>query len=108
MDLFNKFKKSNKSTAPSAETWQVTVHGTVQGVGFRWSVQTLAQGLSIPGTVKNNPDGTVTICLQAPRLKVDEFLKELPHNLSPFAKIQNIKLKKLENVAKMHDFHVLY
>lgn len=108
MSLFDKFKKNNKNIDTSEETWQAIASGKVQGVGFRWSVQTLAQGLSIPGTVKNNPDGTVTICLQANRAKVDEFLKELPHNLSPFAQIQNIQLKKLENVAKMHDFHVLY
>lgn len=108
MNLFNKFKKTNNKNISSQETWQAIVSGRVQGVGFRWSVQTLAQGLSIPGTVKNEANGTVQICLQAPRKKVDEFFKELPSNLSPFAQIQNIKLKKLENVAQMHDFHVLY
>lgn len=110
MNLFDKFikKETHKSTGEVAETWKALVSGTVQGVGFRWSVQTLAQGMGIKGTVKNNPDMTVTIILQANKGKVDEFLKDLPNNLSPFAKITNIDLKRLENVEKMHDFHVIY
>ena len=110
MNLFDKFikKQTTSPTKNPTETWQATASGMVQGVGFRWSVLTLAQGMGITGTVKNNPDTTVTIVLQANKGKVDEFLKELPNNISPFAKITNIDLKRLENVEKMHDFHVIY
>ncbi|TSO26581.1 acylphosphatase [Lactobacillus sp. LL6] len=110
MNLFDKFikKETTTSTGTPVETWQAIASGTVQGVGFRWSVATLAQGMGITGTVKNNPDMTVTIILQANHGKVNEFLKELPNNVSPFAKITNIDVKRLENVEKMHDFHVIY
>jgi len=37
------------------------IHGRVQGVGFRWTVQALAQGLGLSGYVSNRPDGTVRV-----------------------------------------------
>ncbi len=109
--LFNKNKtktKPSKQKGNYMETWKLTVHGLVQGVGFRWSVQTFAQSLNINGTVKNNPDSTVTIMLQAPKAQVDSFIKQLPQNVSPWAKISKIDTKQLPGVEKMHDFHVLY
>ena len=46
------------------ETRKLICSGLVQGVGFRWSTMALANKMGIPGTVKNNADGTVTIYLQ--------------------------------------------
>ncbi len=34
------------------ETRKLVVSGLVQGVGFRWSTQNLANQMGIPGTVK--------------------------------------------------------
>ncbi|GAA3626718.1 acylphosphatase [Lactobacillus hamsteri] len=90
------------------ETWKLTASGTVQGVGFRWSVLNYAQSLGLSGTVKNNPDMTVTIMLQATKDQVTEFINNLPDNISPFAHIENIDVEKLSKVDKMHGFHVLY
>lgn len=90
------------------ETWKLTISGLVQGVGFRWSVQTYANSLNINGTVKNNPDSTVTIVLQANKGAVDNFIQNLPKHISPFAKIDNVETEQLSGVEKMHSFHVLY
>ena len=38
-----------------------TVHGRVQGVGFRWWTRSLAARLGITGSVRNLPDGTVEV-----------------------------------------------
>jgi acylphosphatase len=38
---------------------RVTVHGSVQGVGFRFSVARAAQSRGVAGWVSNRPDGTV-------------------------------------------------
>lgn len=89
------------------ETWQFLAHGIVQGVGFRWSVQLLAQKLGLPGTVKNNPDGTVTIVLQGEPETLRKFKEELP-SASQFAKISRLDVKVLPKIEKMHSFHVLY
>ena len=90
------------------KTWKIIVSGRVQGVGFRWSVMNYAQSLGLNGTVKNNPDMTVTIMLQASKQEATHFLKELPDHLSPFAHIDNFDIEMLPEVDKMHGFHVLY
>jgi acylphosphatase len=38
---------------------RVTVHGKVQGVGFRATVVRAARGLPVAGFVRNTPDGSV-------------------------------------------------
>lgn len=40
---------------------KLTVHGKVQGVGFRFSCSEAANNYGIKGFVKNKPDGTVYI-----------------------------------------------
>lgn len=40
---------------------KLTVHGKVQGVGFRFSCSEVAHKYGIKGFVKNKPDGTVYI-----------------------------------------------
>ncbi len=37
------------------------VRGRVQGVGFRYFVQNVAQSIGITGWVRNNPDGAVEV-----------------------------------------------
>lgn len=109
MKFFKKSKQIHDHGSNfTPETWQLTVSGIVQGVGFRWSVLNLAQQMKINGSVKNNNDLTVTITLQAGLETVNQFCSELPRNISQFAKISNIKKEKLTNVAKMSGFHVLY
>lgn len=39
----------------------VTVHGRVQGVGFRWYVRVRARALGLSGWVRNRPDGSVEV-----------------------------------------------
>ena len=110
MGFFNKHRNKRKSnpTNDSKETWQLTVSGIVQGVGFRWSVLNLAQKMGMTGNVRNNSDETVTITLQAELSRVNQFCSELPKNISQFARISNIKKEKLTKVSKMSGFHVLY
>ena len=89
------------------ETRKLIVSVIVQVVVFRWSTQSLANKMNIPGTVKNNPDGTVTIYLQGESSDIDHFIEKLP-SASGFAHIENIEQESVPSVEKMHDFHVLY
>jgi acylphosphatase len=57
------------------------VHGHVQGVFFRDSVQRLADRLGVAGWVRNNWDGTVEAVLEGEGARVDqvvEFMRNGP------------------------------
>ena len=46
---------------------RATVHGDVQGVGFRYFVQRCAWEEQLAGWVRNRPDGAVECVAQGPR-----------------------------------------
>ena len=48
----------------SVRTVHVLVHGTVQGVGFRYYCAYTAQELGVVGQVRNLPDGDVEVMAQ--------------------------------------------
>ena len=110
MGFFNKhkIKRECNPTNEARETWQLTISGIVQGVGFRWSVLNLANKMELDGNVRNNSDETVTITLQAELDRVNQFCSELPKNISQFARISSIKKEKLIKAGKITGFHVLY
>lgn len=60
----------------------VWVEGNVQGVGFRWWGQGLAQRLGLTGSVRNLYDGRVEFHLQGPDEQVDEMVARLTGSAS--------------------------
>jgi acylphosphatase len=48
--------------------------GKVQGVGFRFSVHSLAKGYEVAGWVKNLPDGRVEVMASGNTGEVEDFL----------------------------------
>jgi len=53
------------------------VHGTVQGVGFRWYVLHRARTLELTGWVRNRPDGSVEVLAEGPRHTLAPLLEAL-------------------------------
>ncbi len=52
--------------SPRAKQLQIRYEGEVQGVGFRYTVCRIVDGLGgIPGGVKNCPDGSVHLVAEA-------------------------------------------
>ena len=52
--------------------------GEVQGVGFRWTTQRLANQLDLTGWVKNEWDGSVSMELQGTDEQIATFFGKLP------------------------------
>ena len=47
--------------------------GTVQGVGFRYTVKRLAAGFEVSGTVRNLPDGRVELAAEGLKDELGAF-----------------------------------
>ena len=90
------------------KTVTMRVTGLVQGVGFRWTTQMIAQELGITGTVKNNPDGSVSIVAQGDELPLEHFIKKIKASPSVAAHVDNVDLKTIPNTEKFTRFSVVY
>ncbi len=72
---------------------RITVHGIVQGVGFRPFVYRLANEHQLAGTIANNGDGVV-IEIQGAAALLDRFTHELQHNAPPIARITSLDVQE--------------
>lgn len=52
---------------------QVFYSGRVQGVGFRYTVRTVAAGFDVTGTVRNLADGRVELLAEGAKDELDAF-----------------------------------
>jgi len=52
---------------------QVIYSGHVQGVGFRYTVRTVAAGFTVTGTVRNLPDGDVELIAEGAKDELAAF-----------------------------------
>ncbi|MEU6465815.1 carbamoyltransferase HypF [Streptomyces sp. NPDC046976] len=85
-------------TAPATGTGPVrrrlTVHGTVQGVGFRPYVHRLAAETGLAGFVGNTGDG-VLIEVEGPAAEVARFCELLAHRPPPLATVTRVAHEEL-------------
>lgn len=56
---------------------QVIYEGSVQGVGFRWTVRNLAKGFDVAGWIRNLIDGRVEMQVSGAEDEVRAFLKAI-------------------------------
>ncbi len=61
------------------------VHGTVQGVGFRWWTRSRALELGLVGHATNRPDGRVLVIAEGPRSACRRLLDLLRSGTTPGA-----------------------
>ena len=54
---------------------QIFYSGHVQGVGFRYTVKSIAPGFEVTGTVRNRDDGSVELIAEGERSELEEFQK---------------------------------
>ncbi|HVZ80930.1 MAG TPA: acylphosphatase [bacterium] len=59
------------------KTLSGTVHGRVQGVGFRYFTKNKALELGIRGWVRNNVDGSVEFQAQGNEMALEQFMHSL-------------------------------
>ena len=64
--------------------------GRVQGVGFRFTCQSLARGFDVAGYVRNLPDGDVELVAEGESNELDRFFQVIQLEMSHY--IQNVDI----------------
>jgi acylphosphatase len=64
--------------------------GRVQGVGFRFTCQSLARGYEVAGYVRNLPDGDVELVAEGETIELDRFFTAIQHEMSHY--IRNVDI----------------
>lgn len=83
------------------------VFGRVQLVMFRDFVQRKAQSRGITGTVRNNPDGSVSVVAQGEEVKLQKFL-DLLHRGPVFSRVDRVEEHWGEPLGEFKSFAILY
>ena len=84
----------------------VLVRGVVQGVGFRPFVFRLAHETHLAGFIGNNTDG-VTIEIEGPSPRLDEFLARLRTDAPPMARIDSVAVCDLDPTGES-EFRIVH
>lgn len=85
----------------------ITVHGRVQGVGFRAFVFDKAKSLGLAGFVKNMSDGTVFIDVQGDEETLKKFLEYVNRGPS-LSRVDRVDIVKVNQMLNSKDFIVTY
>jgi acylphosphatase len=70
---------------------QIFYSGHVQGVGFRYTVKSVATGFEVAGSVRNLLDGRVELIAEGLREELEAFRKAIPEaGLDRFIRSEDI------------------
>lgn len=72
---------------------QIRFFGSVQGVGFRYTANSIAQSLGITGWVLNDYDGTVLMEAQGTKSEIENLISRL--NDGTFISIERVEKNDL-------------
>lgn len=70
---------------------RVFYSGSVQGVGFRYTVQQVARGFEVDGHVRNLPDGRVELAAEGDPAELDAFLEAIRDAMSRHIRDESIE-----------------
>jgi len=80
--------------------------GRVQGVGFRYTVKSVAAGFEITGIVRNLPDGRVELTAEGAREELEAFRAAIRGSeLAGFMRDENVLWDNAQN--EFHGFEIV-
>lgn len=80
--------------------------GRVQGVGFRYTVNSIALSLGITGWVLNDWDGSVILEAQGTEQEISELINQIAN--APFIEIENLEKTQMCVDKTEKSFQVRY
>jgi len=85
---------------------EVIYSGNVQGVGFRFTVRSIAAGAGVTGYVKNMPDGTVFVVAEAGNDDLADFLEKVGREMKFY--IQDTRIGHLPATGEFGSFDIRF
>lgn len=77
---------------------QILYSGTVQGVGFRYSVKSVANEFEVTGTVRNLTDGRVELLAEGVKEELEAFRQGIRDSgLEHFIKNEDVSWNEAKN-----------
>ena len=77
------------------------VRGRVQGVGFRYTVKTVANGYEVTGSVRNLTDGRVELIAEGTREELESFRASIREaGLEHFIKGEEVSWTEVKNEVR--------
>ena len=92
----------------TVQTWEVKVHGRVQGVFFRAFLRDEALRLGTTGWVRNERDGSVVARIQHASTAVLEQLVQICQEGTPASRVDGVEVQKLATADQYADFTITY
>jgi acylphosphatase len=89
------------------KTYKVLLSGRVQGVGFRYFTESVADKYGIKGYVKNTPDGEVEVLCQGKEENVRIFIDDISRGPS-FSVITGIAKQDIIDSKSYNIFEIKY
>jgi acylphosphatase len=86
---------------------KATITGRVQLVMFRDFSQRKARKLGLVGTVKNNPDGSVSVVAEGEDTMLNDYISLLRKG-PVLAKVDDVKIEWGESSGTFSDFLIVY
>ena len=87
----------------AVEGKHIIVSGRVQGVGFRYFVQSVGSRLGLGGNVRNCPDSTVEIVVEGESQKIGKFIKDVGKGPA-LARVERLEIRDVAPSGKYGGF----
>jgi acylphosphatase len=82
---------------------KAVIKGEVQGVGFRWAVQSQAGRLGLTGYAENLADGSVRVEAEGPPDRLDQ-LEAFLHQGPRWAEVESLDSQRGPATGEFHQF----
>ncbi|MBN1469194.1 MAG: acylphosphatase [Fusobacteriaceae bacterium] len=87
--------------------YNITVKGRVQGVGFRYFVQSISINMNLSGWVKNLDNGNVEFEVENDEEFLDLFLQKLKKG-NGFSRIEDLDIISIVPLNQNTKFKIIY
>ena len=85
----------------------LTIHGKVQGVGYRFFATRVARRLGLKGSIANQRDGSVEAMVEGEKKAIDEWIEQLKEG-PRYAEVTKIDQETKEFTGRLGDFDVKF